>query len=456
MVEAASVTEGAQASQVRAALYLDFDNVFTGLRQLDPDAAIRFAEEPHVWLERLAWSATVSAPRRWLVLRCYMNPSGSIADGPGHRIYFSKFRPFFTGAGFDVIDCPRLTLTKNAADIRIVVDAVDALRADGVYDEFVIASGDSDMTPLLVRLRAADRRTTIVSPSDAATALVSVADRLIDGQALLDLVQGEGLEDEDDAIVLSADQRAAPEVMLRAPDANGPSEPSSTRFRELVKRAYARASSPINLAALAQDLRGEFAAEIDASQWFGHGSLVRALEALELPHFTRSQHHLWDASRHNPPASAGANIGSSGTGMSSPVPQPEPVARLSTLLNLPRLPAESWPRVFGILAEYAITHDFNLTEATRWSRDRLVERGVDANRNAVGFVTRGAAYGGCPVFRQPPPTMDEIGDAFVRNVLDRADAASMTLSPEDQRVVAEWLGRPLVAGEVEDVVKVAD
>jgi hypothetical protein len=68
---------------------------------------------------------------------------------------------------------------------------------------------------------------------------------------------------------------------------------------------------------------------------------------------------------------------------------------------------------------------------------------VDANRNAVGYVTRGAAFGGCPVFRQPPPAADEIGDAFVRNVLDRADAASMALSPADQHVVAQWLGRPL-------------
>ena len=141
MIDAGGVSQGAQASQVRAALYLDFDNVFTGLRQLDPGAAIRFAEEPGAWLERLASSATVARPRRWLILRCYMNPAGFVSDGPGQRIYFSRFRPFFTGAGFDVIDCPRLTHTKNAADIRLVLDAVDALRAEVTYEEYVIASG---------------------------------------------------------------------------------------------------------------------------------------------------------------------------------------------------------------------------------------------------------------------------------------------------------------------------
>lgn len=38
---------------VRAALYLDFDNVFGGLLKLDPDVAIQFAENPGSWLTRL-------------------------------------------------------------------------------------------------------------------------------------------------------------------------------------------------------------------------------------------------------------------------------------------------------------------------------------------------------------------------------------------------------------------
>jgi uncharacterized LabA/DUF88 family protein len=104
--------------------------------------------------------------RRWLILRCYLNPSGSVPHrgdaGTQTRLFFSGFRTSFVRAGFEVIDCPRYSGTKNAADIRIVVDAIDALADDARYDEFVIASGDSDMTPLLHRLRRADRRTMIV------------------------------------------------------------------------------------------------------------------------------------------------------------------------------------------------------------------------------------------------------------------------------------------------------
>ncbi|MGH3347095.1 MAG: hypothetical protein ACRDO4_08935 [Nocardioides sp.] len=121
---------------VRSVLYLDFDNVFSGLLKLDPKLAVRYAQEPALWLGKLAAGSEGDFARRWLVLRCYMNPSGRVPhpDGDGAWLYFSRFRPFFTDAGFEVVDCPRLSHTKNGADIRLVIDAVEALRADFRYD----------------------------------------------------------------------------------------------------------------------------------------------------------------------------------------------------------------------------------------------------------------------------------------------------------------------------------
>ena len=88
-------------------------------------------------------------------------------------------------AGFDVVDCPPLARGgKNAADIRIVIDAMTLLEHRSRFDEFVIASGDSDFTPLLQRLRTEDRRTTIVSPGFLATAYAASADRVVDYDAL--------------------------------------------------------------------------------------------------------------------------------------------------------------------------------------------------------------------------------------------------------------------------------
>jgi NYN domain len=335
-----------------------------------------------------------------------------------------------------VIDCPRLTHTKNAADIRLVVDAVDALSAEPAYDEFVIASGDSDMTPLLVRLRAGDRRTTIVSPSDAADAFTAVADRLVDGQQVLELVQGEQIDPDDEAEV--ANFTELPGIPFRNVPMSGDERPDRDeafeRFRTIVTERYVAASGPLNLASLAYELRRELGRSIDDSRWFGFGGFARSLESLELPNMRLSQHLLWDGSRHETPdLTASAAHGLS---------LPEPVTRLTALLSLPRLQHESWSPIYRVLSDYVNSHQFNLTEATRWSRDRLVEQGVDVSRNAVGFVTRGAAFGGCPLYRKPPPTAVEIGAAFVENVLSRAEAAAIAITAEETEVIRAWLAEP--------------
>ncbi|WP_436521580.1 NYN domain-containing protein [Actinoplanes sp. HUAS TT8] len=291
----------------------------------------------------------------------------------------------------------------------MVVDAVDAVADPVTFEEFVIASGDSDMTPLLVRLRRADRRTTIVSPSDAAEAFIAVADRLITSQELLELVQGEPVE------------------LDEAPVAPGPV--SYDQFRDLVTWRYDSATGPLNLASLAHDLRRQLGPSVDDTNWFGNGGFVRALESLSLPSAKFSNHFLWDSARHEPPESGVA------TG-----PAPEPVGRLSALLSLPRLAKEMWPPIYQALADYAGEHHFNLTEATRWARDQLASQGVDVSRSAIAFVTRGTAFGGAPLYRQPPPAAAEIATAFADNVLNRAEAAAIALSDDEIVEVRAWLG----------------
>jgi uncharacterized LabA/DUF88 family protein len=422
---------------LRSVLYLDFDNVFSGLLRLDPKLAMRFAEEPQLWLSGLATGSGDELVRRWLVLRCYMNPAGWVPhpNNEGARLYFSKFRPYFTDAGFEVVDCPRLSHTKNGADIRLVIDAVEALRADVRYDEFVIASGDSDMTPMIVRLRASDRRVTLLSPSDSAVVLGAVADRLIGGEELLELldVRPEDLEDvlEDgvDADLTSEDE--TPGSPAPAPLDEGEAR---ARFEELVATRYAEATEPMNLATLAHDLQRELGQVAIESRWFGYGGFGRALQGLQLPGVRMSQHLIWDSTRHAEPTAAV---------LTHPGPSlPEPVSRVASVLKLPVLPAESWRGVHDTLAAFVAAYEFNLTEATRWSRDRLAESGVRVSRQAIGLVARGAAYGGCPLFRQPPPSAEEIAAAFAGNLLSRAAAADVDLSPDELQVVRSWFGEP--------------
>lgn len=408
---------------VATALFLDFDNVFSGLVKLDPKLAMRFAQTPSVWLDRLASELLNDGRRRWLVLRCYMNPSGSVASPEGSRIYFSTFRASFTDAGFEVVDCPRLTHTKNGADIRLVLDAAESLRADVRYDEFVIASGDSDMTPLLVRLRAADRRITVMSPADSAQVLGAIADRLVGGEEVLELIDDRRPE------LLGAEGSG---------DDAGPTEPTPElrdaehAFEELVRGLYEAAPGPLNMATVAQQVIREIGGGTIPNRWFGHGTFANAITAVELPDLRMSQHFIWDFQRHDPPVdpertSATAYI-------------PPPVALLNSELRLPKLRQECWRPIHEGLAEYVSTHEFNINDTTRWVRDRLAEAGIEVPRSAVNFVSRGATFGGCPLYRDPTPDADEIAAAFVRNVLERAAASDVELTLDDKVTLRAWFG----------------
>jgi hypothetical protein len=61
--------------------FVDFDNVYSQLRQLQPEAAERFARHPTEWIGWLTDALALPDPhmagqrRRLLVRRCYLNPN---------------------------------------------------------------------------------------------------------------------------------------------------------------------------------------------------------------------------------------------------------------------------------------------------------------------------------------------------------------------------------------------
>ncbi|MFC7739549.1 NYN domain-containing protein, partial [Roseomonas sp. GCM10028921] len=86
----------------------------------------------------------------------------------------------FQAAGFEVVDCPRLARMRNAADLRIALDAMELLAWPATrIDEFTLISTDSDFVPLLLRLRAADRRTKLVAHPEVGRVVQAAADELI-------------------------------------------------------------------------------------------------------------------------------------------------------------------------------------------------------------------------------------------------------------------------------------
>lgn len=174
---------------MKSALFVDFDNVFSQLRQLQPDAAERFARHPSEWMAWLTGSLALPEPhdegerRRLLVRRCYLNPN-----------WYQSYRHAFLRAGFEIVDCPPVTSQgKTSTDIHMVLDIVDLLQHETRCDEFIVFSADADFTPVLRKLRRYDRRTTVLAIGFPSAAYQASADLLIDERLFLREALGLGL-----------------------------------------------------------------------------------------------------------------------------------------------------------------------------------------------------------------------------------------------------------------------
>lgn len=114
------------------ALYIDFENLAIGVRQSGYDSF-----EIDLLLKRLTERGRV------LFRRAY-------CDWENYKDYKRTFHE----AAIELIDIPQRSLSgKNSADIRMVVDALDLCYTRPHIDTFVVASGDSDFSPLVSKLR---------------------------------------------------------------------------------------------------------------------------------------------------------------------------------------------------------------------------------------------------------------------------------------------------------------
>ncbi|MCM3330550.1 NYN domain-containing protein [Kocuria palustris] len=479
----------APVDQRRSALYIDFDNFFGGLLRSDPQAAVRIAERPQVWIEGLTHPDGAPS-RRWLQLRCYLNPGGSVPHPtePGQRIRFDAFRPYFTQAGIEVVDCPALTKqAKNGADIRIVVDVMAALNQGALFEEFVLASSDSDFTPLLQVLRAADLRTCVIATGSTAIAYEALADEYLDEQDIFDLLAAtEGAEqaeeeadaespadddsedwDDDDPAVLDEDEdreddyddedddepRLLPERGARDSGEDRSQDADWEDFRSFVTRAYRRSTAPLTYTHLSRLALEELGDGLKASKWFGAGSFKKALERVGLPHARFDDRCVWDDTRHKAPAktSSGSSGGRRGdetvnTAVESKaqhqVRVPEPVGRFCTVAKAPRLSRKQWNAVFTVLEEYSRTAEsFSLSEATTWCQQRAKQLGHhQISREDLLYAIRGCTDAGIDLAGDDQPSKDVMRSAVHASIVEQARRVGFNASAKDTRALADWIG----------------
>lgn len=118
--------------EANIALFIDFENLAIGARQ---SGYKKF--EVSLVLKRLREKGRI------LYKRAYCDWSN-----------YDEYRKEFHSSAIEMLDIPEKQIGgKNSADIRMVVDALDLSYTRSHFNTFVVASGDSDFSPLVTKLR---------------------------------------------------------------------------------------------------------------------------------------------------------------------------------------------------------------------------------------------------------------------------------------------------------------
>lgn len=87
---------------------------------------------------------------------------------------YKEYKRAFHEAGIELIDIPQKRYSgKNSADIKLVVDAMELAASKEHVNIFVIASGDSDFTPLVSKLKENDKHVIGVGVKNSTSALLA-------------------------------------------------------------------------------------------------------------------------------------------------------------------------------------------------------------------------------------------------------------------------------------------
>jgi uncharacterized protein (TIGR00288 family) len=121
----------------RLALFVDFENLAIGARERGEQIDLGVVMD------------ALSERGRVVVRRAYADWN-----------LFSEHRQGLVAQRIEMIEIPQRTgmVRKNAADIKLAVDALELAFERAFITTFFIASGDSDFTPLVLKLRELNRR----------------------------------------------------------------------------------------------------------------------------------------------------------------------------------------------------------------------------------------------------------------------------------------------------------
>lgn len=121
----------------RIALFVDFENLALGARDRGEKLDMKVIMD------------ALSERGRVVIRRAYADWN-----------LFAEYRQNLVGQRIELIEVPQRTgmVRKNAADIKLAVDCLELAFERDFITTFVIASGDSDFTPLVLKLRELNKK----------------------------------------------------------------------------------------------------------------------------------------------------------------------------------------------------------------------------------------------------------------------------------------------------------
>jgi hypothetical protein len=145
-------------------LFIHLDAVEARLASVSELAALGFREEPQNWLSSLM---RFEGPRRrFAIKRVFADPEKLT----------SKMRQAWMSIGFDVIDCVQQDSMRSAAEVRFIIDAMDLVHSSAQFEEVMLLAGETDLSPLLHRLRARLIKPALLVSGQTPHAIRSLAD----------------------------------------------------------------------------------------------------------------------------------------------------------------------------------------------------------------------------------------------------------------------------------------
>ncbi len=424
---------------MKSALFVDFDNVYSGLRKMDAAMADRFARQPIEWINWLGTSLALpdhsreGARRRLLVRRCYLNP-----------VLYQKFRPSFNRAGFEIVDCPPMTSEgKTSTDIHMVLDIVDLLQHEARYDEFIVFSADADFTPVLRKLRRWDRRTTVLAIGFPSAAYQASADLLIEPD--LFVREALGFADEDEpappppAPLPAAKQGPPSSAVERAAPAKPTAEHVFEPICQFIRQVVAESPRAVALTWVAQQLPERLPA-IRGSRWAGAGTFRALIDKLSLSPLAVNWDgggHVWDPRRHTTPLREAA--GADGSSWDQDKTLAGVARQIHDATGMPLLTPSEYAALFKAIAADVAEQPFQLSETSKRVRDSCRAAGEAISRADVNFVLQGLVFSGHE-FGKGQDTPSVLARRSAENALGLCRREQLQVDDAMAIAINRWIG----------------